>query len=258
MTFGIDVFKRRLTIFASKQAVVDQFSNAAAAKPLNKPRLFRYLPVIMLACLAMFFLSRTDFFNNEQDDWQSPVVREVIPRPEHWAMPIDRRFNLHRMQPDLYRSALPDSAALPALKELGITTVINFHRRSDSSWLDDPQIRRIHLPLHHPDRFDDADVIKVLRAIRQAQVDGAVLIHCEHGQNRTGLIAALYRIIYQGWSKEQARAEMFGGGFGDRNRLDDADQFLRRVDTDAIKSALERGACSTSSWAWCAIKARLL
>ncbi|WVM91781.1 tyrosine-protein phosphatase [Halopseudomonas pachastrellae] len=60
----------------------------------------------------------------------------------------------------------------------------------------------------------DTDVIRVLREIRAGQQQGKVLIHCKHGQNRTGLMAAMYRIVFDGWSREQAMAEMLEGGFG--------------------------------------------
>jgi protein tyrosine phosphatase (PTP) superfamily phosphohydrolase (DUF442 family) len=177
-------------------------------------------------------------------------------RPIEWAQPLDRRFNLYRMEPNLYRSALPDSDAQAQLKRLGITTVINFYQRSDASWLQDQEMRQIHLPLR-TNRIDDVDVINVLRSIRQAQARGKVLIHCKHGQNRTGLIAALYRVVYQGWSKEQALAEMRNGGFGGERRLDDAENYLRQVEVSKIRIALETGACSTNPWALCEMKAWL-
>lgn len=122
-------------------------------------------------------------------------------RPASWAQSLDSRINLYRMAPDLYRSALPSARDWPALQALGIATVINFYQRSDEQWLKDPRVVQVHLPLR-TDRIDDADVIEALRSIRQAQSRGRVLIHCKHGQNRTGLIAAMYRVIYQNWSKE--------------------------------------------------------
>lgn len=36
---------------------------------------------------------------------------------------------------------------------------------------------------------------------------GAVLVHCEHGRNRTGMMSAIYRIARQGVSVEQAFRE---------------------------------------------------
>jgi protein tyrosine phosphatase (PTP) superfamily phosphohydrolase (DUF442 family) len=177
---------------------------------------------------------------------------DSMARPQAWAQPLDQGLNLYRMQPDLYRSALPTATALPLIKALGIVTVINFYQREDAAWLHDPQIRQIHLPLR-TDRIDDSDVLEVLRNIRQAQVRGPVLIHCKHGQNRTGLIAALYRVIYQGWSKQQALAEMRGGGFGGEQRLGDAERYLAKVDITELQTALSQGACSTSPWSLCMV-----
>ncbi|WP_313116546.1 phosphatase domain-containing protein [Ectopseudomonas guguanensis] len=178
-------------------------------------------------------------------------------RSADWAQPLDRRINLFRMAPDLYRSALPSARDWPQLQALGIATVINFYQRGDEQWLTDPQVVQVHLPLR-TDRIDDADVIEVLRSIRQAQSRGRVLIHCKHGQNRTGLMAAMYRVVYQNWSKAQALAEMRNGGFGGEERMDDAERYLREADIPALRLALASGACSTSPWALCALRERLL
>jgi len=186
----------------------------------------------------------------------SPAAVQGV-RPGNWAQPLDTRINLYRMAPDLCRSALPTAKDWPQLQALGVTTVINFYQQGDDQWLVDPRVQQVHLPLR-TDRIDDTDVIEVLRSIRQAQGRGTVLIHCKHGQNRTGLIAALYRVIYQNWSKEQALAEMAGGGFGGEERMGDAERYLRDADIPALRSALASGACSTSPWAMCALKDRLL
>ena len=177
-------------------------------------------------------------------------------RPVDWAQLLDKRFNLYQMQPNLYRSALPDSDAQTTLDDLGVTTVINFYLGSDSSWLQNPNVQQIHLPFHS-DRVDDTDIIAALSSIHAAQQRGSVLIHCKHGQNRTGLISAMYRVVYQGWSKEQALTEMREGGFGGERRLGDAEEYLQQVDVNQIKTALQTGACSTSPWAWCAIGDRI-
>lgn len=41
-----------------------------------------------------------------------------------------------------------------------------------------------------------------------------LLIHCYHGADRTGLIAGMYRIVYQGWTVEQVKNEMRHGPYG--------------------------------------------
>lgn len=40
-----------------------------------------------------------------------------------------------------------------------------------------------------------------------------VFVHCEHGQDRTGLIVAVYRVRVDGWTKADAEAEMLEHGF---------------------------------------------
>jgi hypothetical protein len=42
-----------------------------------------------------------------------------------------------------------------------------------------------------------------------------ILFHCKAGLHRTGVLAALYRQEYQGWSKEEALRELKNNGFGE-------------------------------------------
>jgi hypothetical protein len=41
-----------------------------------------------------------------------------------------------------------------------------------------------------------------------------VLIHCKAGLHRTGLLTAVYRMEYEGWSKDRAVRELRANGFG--------------------------------------------
>jgi tyrosine-protein phosphatase SIW14 len=42
-----------------------------------------------------------------------------------------------------------------------------------------------------------------------------ILFHCKAGLHRTGVLAALYRQEYEGWSKEDALRELKNHGFGE-------------------------------------------
>lgn len=42
-----------------------------------------------------------------------------------------------------------------------------------------------------------------------------VFIHCRHGQDRTGIVVAAYRMKMEGWSLADAEAEMQSFGFND-------------------------------------------
>ena len=41
-----------------------------------------------------------------------------------------------------------------------------------------------------------------------------VLIHCNAGLNRTGVMVAVYRMEYQGWSRAEAFRDTLDNGFG--------------------------------------------
>jgi protein tyrosine/serine phosphatase len=157
------------------------------------------------------------------------------------------------MSPTLYRSALPDRGAVPLLMKLKVATVINFLPESDSSWLAAPGIDQVQLP-YRTNHVDDADVLKALRAIQAAEAKGPVLMHCKHGSDRTGLMAAMYRVVVQGWSKEDALNEMTQGGFGESGHFKDGVRYMMQADADKLRSALANGECSTSPFAACSMK----
>jgi protein tyrosine/serine phosphatase len=177
----------------------------------------------------------------------------TVTRPAEWAQPVEAQYNLFQMSPTLYRSALPDSAAVPLLEKLKVATVINFLPESDSRWLSNPGINQVQLP-YRTNHVDDADVLKALRAIQEAETKGPVLMHCKHGSDRTGLMAAMYRVVVQGWSKEEALSEMTRGGFGDNGHFKDGVRYMMQADVEKLRTALVNGDCSTSPFAACSMK----
>ncbi len=174
-------------------------------------------------------------------------------RSPEWAQPVGNQYNLHQMTPMLYRSALPDSNAAPLLEKLKIGTVINFLPESDADWLKSPDIRQVQLT-YRTNHVDDSDVLAALRAIQEAETNGPVLMHCKHGSDRTGLMAAMYRVVIQGWSKEEALNEMTLGGFGTSNGFKDGVRYMMRADVAKLRHALLNGECSTSAFALCSMK----
>ena len=64
---------------------------------------------------------------------------------------------------------------------------------------------------------------------------GPFLVHCQHGADRTGLVVAMYRIVFQGWTKEDAIAEMVDGGFGYHSIWSNLIQFIKKADIEKIK-----------------------
>ncbi|WP_447783081.1 dual specificity protein phosphatase family protein [Pseudomonas germanica] len=184
---------------------------------------------------------------------QAAATATATARPTDWAQPVEVQYNLFQMSPTLYRSALPDGGAVPLLKNLKVATVINFLPEADSNWLSEPDINQVQLP-YRTNHVDDADVLKTLRAIQSAEAKGPVLMHCKHGSDRTGLMAAMYRVVVQGWSKEDALSEMTQGGFGESGHFRDSVRYVMQADVDKLRTALTNGDCSTSAFATCSMK----
>ncbi|MBT2341938.1 MULTISPECIES: phosphatase domain-containing protein [Pseudomonas] len=174
-------------------------------------------------------------------------------RPTEWAQPVEKDYNLYQMSPTLYRSSLPDSGALPLLTKLKIGTVITFLPQSDAPWLSAPDIEQVRLP-YRTNHVDDSDILRALRAVQAAEAKGPVLMHCKHGSDRTGLVAAMYRVVVQGWSKEDALNEMTEGGFGDSHHFKDGVRYMMQANVEKLRQALANGDCSTSVFALCSLE----
>jgi len=85
----------------------------------------------------------------------------------------------------------------------------------------------------------DDEVVAALRAIRQAEAKGAFLLHCQHGADRTGMITAMYRMLYQGWTRAQALDEMQNGGYGYHTIWRNIPTYIEQVDLDKIRRSVE-------------------
>lgn len=124
--------------------------------------------------------------------------------------------NAYRVDDAIWRSAQPDDSAWPALAAAGCRAVI------DLSNVGDEAHRQRDLVIATGMYFVALDwsgllppcqgkVIEALREIDNAIIRGQspVLIHCQHGSDRTGTLCACWRIHHDGWSFEDAMEEAF-------------------------------------------------
>ncbi len=174
----------------------------------------------------------------------------VHERPKSWAVPLKIRefHNLHRVNGDLYRSAQPSSAAFAVLAahpvlqkgDRPIKTVLSLRALNDDGPLvpsDAPfHLEQIRFNTWHP---EDEDVVKFLRIATSPDLL-PVLVHCQHGSDRTGTMVAIYRIAVQGWSKERALNEMVNGGYGFHPMWRNLRRYIDRLDVAALKAKASR------------------
>jgi uncharacterized protein (TIGR01244 family) len=166
-----------------------------------------------------------------------PARADTARNPE-WATPVTSEHNLYRVTPTFYRSAKLDAASVAQIEQLGVRTVVNlraFH--ADDQLLANTGIRMVRVPINTW-HIEDEDVIQALRAIRAAEAEGPVLLHCLHGADRTGLVTAMYRVVFAGWSREQALDELEHGGYGYHAMWRNIPAYLKKVDVDKIRLAV--------------------
>ena len=169
------------------------------------------------------------------------------PRPARWARPIQREGvpNLYEVSKDLYRSAQPTEEGMANVKGLGVVTVVNlrsFH--SDRDEIGSIDLRYEHIPMKawHP---EVEDVIRFLKIVTDEK-RLPVLVHCQHGADRTGAMCAIYRVAVEGWTKEEAIREMKHGGYGFHLIWENLVRWVREMDIDRIRE--KAGIQNVTGW----------
>ncbi|HPW18122.1 MAG TPA: tyrosine-protein phosphatase [Candidatus Aminicenantes bacterium] len=160
-------------------------------------------------------------------------------RPESWAVKVESPYlkNLWKVDDALYRSEQPDAAAFEYLRDLGIKSVLNLREHhADKALLDGLDLEEYDVQIQAK-AFTDAEIVRALRAIAAARKP--MVVHCQHGSDRTGVVVAMYRIVFQGWTKEQALAEMRNGGYGFHAKYVNITEYIERADIDLIRAELK-------------------
>lgn len=121
------------------------------------------------------------------------------------------------VSPGIFRSAQPEGDAYYTLKNIGVKTLVNlsddpFGQESDQAAAEEYGFAYIEVPLSGFWAPTDQDVDSVLEALH-VPANYPVLLHCQHGRDRTGLLVGLYRVLFQGWTPHAAYQEMLDRGF---------------------------------------------
>jgi len=135
----------------------------------------------------------------------------------------------------LFRSGQPETGDLDRIRDkYGLETIFCLRGRERSAvkdWSQKNEVRVISIAMKADDpptadqiglffdimRGSTVDLVHYQPIITQSlgfsptepvRFEFPVLIHCEGGADRTGIMVALYRIAFQDWTLEQARWEM--------------------------------------------------
>lgn len=139
-------------------------------------------------------------------------------RPTEWATPVigSELNNFYKVSSNVFRSEQPTKKSFAQIQNFGISSILNlrpFHTDNDET-------KGLKLELYsvkmHAGSVTPEQIFKSLSIIKNS--NGPILIHCRHGSDRTGVIIASYRIVFENWSKEEAIDEMRNGGYGYHSR----------------------------------------
>ena len=185
-------------------------------------RICLFLPLLsQYGCWLAEGATETPIEEPQQREWATPIELEGVP-------------NLHKVSDVLYRGAQPTAEGMQALKKLGITTVVNlraFH--SDRDEIGDIELVYEHIPIIAVYPQED-DILRFLDIITD-DARTPVFVHCMQGADRTGLMSAIYRIILQDWTKEEAIEEMTEGSFGFHGIFQNFIRYLERLNIEELK-----------------------
>lgn len=172
---------------------------------------------------------------------EQPATPDVTLPKQAVSISLEGVENLYSVSEDLYRSGQPEPKGFTGLEQLGVRSVLNlreYHR--DARKLQHTNLHLMEYPVA-AGKVTAADVEACLRMIQDAPKP--VLVHCWHGSDRTGIIVAAYRIIYQGWSVEAAEKEFRDETFGHHEFwYGNLVELLRATDWQAMKTRLQQPA----------------
>jgi len=143
--------------------------------------------------------------------------------------------NLFKVSEDLYRGAQPSAEGMRQLETLGIKTVVNLRFILS----DRGKIKGTGLDYEHINMttlfVKTSDIVRFLKIVTDSNRT-PVFVHCHYGIDRVGAMCAIYRIVVQGWSKEEAIEEMTKGRFAYRNVCKHLVKYIRELDVDTYSS----------------------
>lgn len=190
------------------------------------------LIVFAVACLAIKYgyMVSSSVGNTERDT--STYAEASV----EWAEKLDVPAlpNLHKVSDTLYRGAQPSEEGIETLAKMGVKTIVNLRLlHSDRKKAEQLGLNYEHIRVETWDP-DSPEVVRFLKVVADPNL-APVFVHCKHGADRTGTMCAIYRVLFQGWTKEQAISEMTKGGFNFHSTWQNLVKYVNNLDVEEIK-----------------------
>lgn len=117
--------------------------------------------------------------------------------------------NFGEVTPHLFRGGQPKLTGYEHLKQMGIDIVVDVRlsgKDNEKKNVIQAGMKFVSLPWHCMLPHDEV-FAKFLKLLHD-NPDKKIFVHCRYGDDRTGMMIAAYRIADEGWTPQEARAEM--------------------------------------------------
>jgi tyrosine-protein phosphatase SIW14 len=125
--------------------------------------------------------------------------------------------NFGRVDANYYRGGQPEGRNYAELAALGVRTVINLTSddaaANEQSMVETAGMKYVQIPMTTHGVPTAAQLAEFIELVNDP-ASQPVYVHCVGGRHRTGVMTAVYRMTDNGWTGEQAFAEMKQYKFG--------------------------------------------
>lgn len=180
--------------------------------------LFIILVIVIHFSFAVLYPGHAKTTAEDHSRWAAAIQKNGLP-------------NFYKVSDTLYRGAQPTQEGFMELKKMGIKTIINLRKfHTDEKLINGMGFNYVQIPsaTNIPDK---EKYLKFLKIVRNPEMQ-PVFVHCNHGADRTGTAAALYRINIQGWDTEEAIRELQQGGYGYHSLFQKMIRFIRSFNSE--------------------------
>lgn len=170
--------------------------------------------------ITLFFLGSIPATSSAQTAANPPATAPAREISTAFGEKITVRgvHNAGKINDHLFRGAQPDVIGLSELKNLGVNTIVDLRKEASSTLNEEKAraatigVRFISIPLGGFSNPTSEQLAQFL-ALFHEDPQPKIFVHCQFGEDRSGVFVAAYRIAYEHWSADQAMAEMLHFGF---------------------------------------------
>ena len=176
-----------------------------------------------------------------------------LPSPTHTSKPPTDEFaglrNFGRVTKDIWRGAQPTASGYRNLVELGkVKSFLSLRRGTNPDEVNlkvakiaGVQCFQVAMKEWNPGENNLRQLalaMKTLKKLSDNPKTRPVYVHCQAGRNRTGFVIATYRMVYQGWTADEAIREMRAYHF---YRIYSRDEiFLKNLDVRRLREMIKK------------------